>query len=217
MDADFHGLLRDAWCWGETRISAPQGLRGRPALFFDRDGVLIEEVGYISRPEDMRLTPGAAASLRAVREKGLASVLVTNQSGIGRGFYDWPDFRSVQDAMHAALAREGAALDLVYACGWAPKEGAPDHPWRKPAPGMLAAAAADAGLDLARSAIIGDRASDLAAGRSAGLGAGILLAAGYGAASSERGAASALARPGFRVAAAAHLGDAVAAALAGQP
>jgi len=180
---------------GAPRPGAARGSAGRPALFLDRDGLLVEEVGYLHRPQDVRLLPGAAALLRAAEAAGWARVQVTNQSGIARGLYDWAAFAATEARIEALLEAEGARLDLVVACPFH-AEGRPpwrvaDHPCRKPRPGMLRLAAERLGLDLARSWILGDQASDMAAGRAAGLAGGGHLATGHGAVERDRALAQA--------------------------
>ena len=100
------------WCQQVRAISG--GLR--PALFLDRDGVIVEEVHYLHRIEDMRLTINAAVVIRAANTLGLPVILVTNQSGVGRGNYGWSDFESVQIAMLDALVIQNAFIDAVFAC-----------------------------------------------------------------------------------------------------
>lgn len=175
--------------------------RGVPALFLDRDGVLLADPGYLHRARDTRLLPGVAAALRPFARRGWALVLVTNQSGIARGFYGWPEFLALQDWLARRLARQGLRLDAVLAAPLHPDGRPPyrrQHASRKPGPGMLLVAAAALRIDLAQSWILGDRANDLAAGRAAGLAGGLLLA-GRGLGPAERGRALALARPGFAV------------------
>ena len=149
------------------------GSTGAPALFLDRDGVLNEEVGYLIRPEDVRWVPGLFPLLRTARRLGYRLVVVTNQSGIARQLYSEAEFHELMRWMATQLAREGITLDAVYFCPYHPEQGVGDlrreHPDRKPGPGMLLRAARDLQLDLARSLIVGDRCSDLAAGRTAGL------------------------------------------------
>lgn len=164
------------WCQIEC-TTAPN----RAALFLDRDGVIVPDTRYLGRPQDLRMIDGAASAIAACNALNIPVVLVTNQSGIARGFYDWDGFRAVQAALAAALAAAGARLDAVLACAYH-AEGAPplrsvNHPWRKPNPGMIIAAAERMGLDLSRSWIIGDSVSDIAAGAAAGLAGGTLLAA----------------------------------------
>ncbi len=189
------------WCQ-VARPRAGEAFRGRAALFLDRDGVIVEEVGDLHRPEDVRLVPGAAAAIAAANRAGVPVVVITNQSGIGRGHYGWPEFQGTQERIAAALDLEaGAALDMVLACPYHP-EGAPPfrhpaHPCRKPRPGMILRAAERLGLDLPGSWIVGDRALDLEAGRAAGLAGGLHVLTGYGA--HERAGAGALAGDRFRV------------------
>ncbi len=172
-----------------------------PALFVDRDGVLIEDTGYLGKPEAVVVIDGAAHILAACNAAEVPVVVVTNQSGIGRGYYDWTDFAAVQARMLSLLAADGAHVDGVYACAYhADGKGdyaLADHPWRKPGDGMLRAAAAALGLDLRRSWIIGDHATDMAAGRAAGLVGGIHVLSGHGQA--ERVAALAVASESYRL------------------
>jgi D-glycero-D-manno-heptose 1,7-bisphosphate phosphatase len=184
---------------------------GKPALFIDRDGVLIEDSGYLGRAEDLRMLADAAAGVAHCNRAGIPVILVTNQSGIARGLYGWADFHAVQAALAEALKRADAHFDAAFACAYHP-DGRPPlnvaaHPWRKPNPGMFVAAGEAMRLDLARSWVIGDRASDLAAGRAAGLAGGILLP---GAADAgEHAAAQALGTKRFAVAHAPSLMEAV--------
>lgn len=186
------------WC---EILRGPRGAAAGPALFLDRDGVLVEEVNYLARAEDVALIPGAADTVRACNAAGIPVVVATNQSGIGRGYFGWDAFAAVEARIRDLLAAEGAALDAVLACAYHDAVAAPycrpDHPWRKPGPGMLRHAAEALGLDLARSWIVGDKASDLEAGRAAGLAGGIAVQTGHGPAHISAGMA--LARPGFQV------------------
>ena len=166
----------DSGLWYE--ISAGD-FEGRPALFLDRDGVIVEDTHYLGRAEDMRMVTGAVEAIARCNRLGIPVVLVSNQSGIARGLYDWEGFHAVQAAISAALANAGARVDAVFACAYHTDGSAPlniaDHPWRKPNPGMIVAAGKRMKLDLSRSWIVGDRASDLAAGHAAHLEGGILL------------------------------------------
>jgi D-glycero-D-manno-heptose 1,7-bisphosphate phosphatase len=163
------------WCeFGEGDFAA------RPALFLDRDGVIIADTNYLARPQDLRMIEGAAAAIARCNTCGIPVVVVTNQSGIARRYYGWDDFRAVQGALTAALASLGAHLDAVLACGYHGEGHEPlriaDHPWRKPNPGMIRAAERRMSLDLPRSWIVGDRPGDVAAGAAAGLAGGTLVA-----------------------------------------
>ncbi len=186
-------------CWSRV---GPSRFEGRPALFLDRDGVVVEEVGYLSRPADVVLESRAAETIGAFNRIGAAVVLVTNQSGVGRGYFDWMAFEAVQAEIARRLASAGAHLDAVFACGYHERGlgalAVADHPWRKRARGMFLAAGEQVGVDLSRSIIVGDRAQDLAAGRAAGLAAGVHVSTGHGGLA-EQTAAMGLSRPGFEV------------------
>ena len=178
--------------WREVRTvrSAEPG----PALFLDRDGTLIELVDYLSRPAEVVPIPGAFESLAQVARCGYRVIIVTNQSGIERGYYGWDAFAAVQERLMVLVHAAGGRIDAVYAYPALPESGAP---CRKPAPGMIHAAAADLRIDLGASWIVGDSASDLEAGRRAGLRRGWLVPTGYGA--RDRGLAAGLAHGDFRV------------------
>jgi D-glycero-D-manno-heptose 1,7-bisphosphate phosphatase len=148
----------------------------RPALFLDRDGVINVDLDYVHRIEDFVWQDGIFELARVATAKGFALVVVTNQSGIGRGFYTEDDFIALTRYMRARFAAEGAALLAVYHCPHHPQAVVPhlraaDHPWRKPRPGMILAARDEHDLDLPRSALVGDRWSDILAGHAAGVSA----------------------------------------------
>jgi D-glycero-D-manno-heptose 1,7-bisphosphate phosphatase len=151
----------------------------RPALFLDRDGVIVVDTNYLGRAEDMRMIDGIAAAIARYNVAQIPVVVVTNQAGIGRGFYDWNGFRAVQAAIAAALSAAHAHLDGVLACAYHGEGLGPlrvaDHAWRKPNPGMLLTAGKGMNIDLSRSWIVGDKAHDLAAGAAAGLAGGTLV------------------------------------------
>jgi D-glycero-D-manno-heptose 1,7-bisphosphate phosphatase len=155
----------------------------KPAFFLDRDGTLNEEVDHLSDPEQLVLIPGAAAAVARLNALGVPVVVVTNQSGIGRGRFGWQDFEAVMTRMASLLASENARIDAVYAAPHHEEAlgeyAVADHPERKPNPGMLLRAAEEHGLDLARSWMIGDKALDLEAGRRAGCRVA-LVRTGYG-------------------------------------
>jgi D-glycero-D-manno-heptose 1,7-bisphosphate phosphatase len=194
--------------WCEVSASCS---RGGPALFLDRDGVVVEEVDYLHRVEDVVICARAAAVISAANASAVPVVLVTNQAGIGRGYYGWAEFHAVQEAIRLAIAQEGAHFDAVYACPHhRDGQGAfahPDHPARKPNPGMLQRAAAALDIDMARSWLVGDRAGDIEAARRAGLAGALHVLTGYGQA--ERAAALALSGPRFDVRGAASIAGAL--------
>ena len=185
-------FITEQGIWAEVRTDLA-GIAARPALLLDRDGVIVEEVGYLYRAEDVRLIPGAAETIAAANRAGVPVVIVTNQAGIGRGYYGWEDFAQVQSRLLADLVRGGAWVDMVLACPFhAEGRGAfaiDDHPARKPNPGMILAAAEALPIDLGRSWIVGDQASDLEAGRRANLAGAIHVASGHGEAERPRNSA----------------------------
>ena len=136
----------------------------RPALLLDRDGTLIVDVGYPRDPARVELILGAAAALRELA-RDFALVVISNQSGLGRGRITPDEAAAVHARFVAAFAAEGVAFAGCYYCPHAPDAGCP---CRKPAPGLLHDAARELGLDLAASIVVGDKASDLDAGRAAG-------------------------------------------------
>jgi D-glycero-D-manno-heptose 1,7-bisphosphate phosphatase len=192
-----HPLESDGlWC-----EVLPGALRGRPALFLDRDGVVIDDPGYLYRVEDMIFIPGATATIAAANRAGIAVVLVSNQSGVGHGYYGWQDFATVQGAILDHFAGEGARIDAVYACAYHPEARGsyahPDHPARKPNPGMLLKAASDLAIDLKSSWMVGDRASDIEAAKRAGLPGALHVLTGAG--TIDRPLVAALAADAFDV------------------
>lgn len=134
-------------------------------VFLDRDGTVIEDSGYLSDPEGVVLLPNAVAGLKRFRAAGLKLVIVTNQSGIGRGYYDVKDYEAVTARMVEMLASQGVVFDAIRFCADAPET---PSDWRKPAPGMLLDAAKALGVDPARSIMIGDKQADMQAGRAVG-------------------------------------------------
>lgn len=146
----------------------------RRALLLDRDGVINTDHGYVHAPEATDWVPGIFERVAEARARGYLPIVVTNQAGIGRGHYDEATFLRYTEWVHAAFADHGAPLLATYWCPHHPDAGIGDYrtacACRKPAPGMLLAAADAFGLDLAASVLVGDKASDLDAGRVAGVG-----------------------------------------------
>lgn len=174
---DCPGFVGDDGVWRQVLRRRDSG-QAR-ALFLDRDGTIVEEVGHLCRPHDVRLVPGAAKLIAAANRANVPVIIVSNQSGIGRGLFTWGDFFAVQKRMLELLALEGARIDAVFACPHHPEAAEPwrhaSHTARKPNPLMLQDAARLLSISLGGSWIVGDRASDLAAGRNAGLRGGLLL------------------------------------------
>ena len=162
----------------------PESGKARPALFLDRDGVIVDEVGYLHRAEDVNLSKGAVEVIQTANRRGIFVIIVTNQSGIGRGKYGWADFSVVQDTLLNDLREQNAYVDAVYACPFHGEGKGPwrvkNHPDRKPRPGMLVRAANDFPINIKHSWIIGDRAGDINAGKNAGLAGGVQLLSGHG-------------------------------------
>ncbi len=137
----------------------------KPFVFVDRDDTLVRDVGYTWRLEDYEPLPGAAEGLRALHEAGFGIAIVTNQSGIGRGFYTEADFARFMAHLRADFAGRGAAIDAVYHCPHRPDEGCD---CRKPATGMIERARRELDVELERSWVIGDSAADLELARRVG-------------------------------------------------
>ena len=145
-----------------------------PAVFFDRDGVLIEDTGFPHLETDLILMPGAAQALRRLNDLGYRTIIVTNQSGVARGLFGLDQMHAFNDLLVRTLAEQGGRIDAVYACpyhsvGSVAEFVHPDHPDRKPNPGMILRAMTEQGIDPAGSFLIGDRQSDLDAARNAGI------------------------------------------------
>jgi D-glycero-D-manno-heptose 1,7-bisphosphate phosphatase len=154
-----------------------------PAIFIDRDGTLNEDIGYLSSPDDLILYPYAAEAVRLVNESGLQAIVITNQSGIARGYYDEEILAAIHERMITELARDDARIDAIYYCPHHPRIGDQRYrqmcACRKPRPGMLRQAAREHSIDLPRSYVIGDKASDI--NLAANVGArGVLVLSGYG-------------------------------------
>jgi D-glycero-D-manno-heptose 1,7-bisphosphate phosphatase len=144
----------------------------RPAAFFDRDGVLNHDRGYVHRIEEFVWIDGAREAIALLRAAGYLTVLVTNQSGIARGYYDEAALQRLHEHLQHDLAHFGTALDAWYFCPHLPEATVAayrvDCPCRKPKPGMLLRAAQEHAIDLTSSLLIGDKQSDLEAAQAAG-------------------------------------------------
>ena len=148
------------------------------AVFLDRDGTMIVEKNYLSRPEDVEIFPATLAGLKRLSTAGFLLFIVSNQSGVGRGYFTLADVEKVNQHLCAELARDGIQFQKVYV---APE--APDQPsrGRKPSPQFLFDARDEFGVDLSRCFMVGDKLIDLECGWNAGVGKSILVRTGYGA------------------------------------
>ena len=149
-------------------------LTGKPALFLDRDGTVIENIPYLNDPRKVSAIPGAREAIATFRDMGYAVIIVTNQSGVARSLISRGQYRAVEAAVIEALGP--GLVDATYACPFHP-----EHPWRKPEPGMLLAAARDHGLALAGSVMVGDTSADMKAGDAAGVRNLVHVETGHGA------------------------------------
>jgi D-glycero-D-manno-heptose 1,7-bisphosphate phosphatase len=150
------------------------------ALFLDRDGVINVDRGYIHRSDECEFVPGIFELARFwTNELRRSIVVVTNQSGIGRGYFDENAYADLMQWMCDRFEAEGTAITRAYHCPYHPLGGIGayrcDHPWRKPKPGMLLQAVSDLGLDPAQCAVLGDKMNDIEAGAAAGIGLRILI------------------------------------------
>ena len=156
---------------------------GRRAVFLDRDGTINEEKEYLYRPEELAFIPGAVEAIRLLKRAGFCVIVVTNQSGIGRGYYNEADLLALHRHLDAMLEEEGAAVDAYYFCPHHPEHGVGDYcrecDCRKPLPGMLLQAASELSIDLSNSFMIGDKVVDVEAGLRAGC-RPLLVRTGYG-------------------------------------
>lgn len=158
----------------------------KPGVFLDRDGVLNQEAGYIHQLEDLILIPGVGEAVKSLNDRQIFCCLVSNQAGAARGYYDLAHIALLHQRLETLLAEAGAALDHIYFCPSLSPIEEPQNPdltyystWRKPNTGMLVAAAWNHDLDLNRSFMVGDKATDIDLAHNAGC-KGILVRTGYG-------------------------------------
>lgn len=153
------------------------------AVFLDRDGTINEEVGYLDSIEKLRVLPEAFEAVRLINQAGLKTVVITNQSGIGRGYFDEGFVGRVHEEMRHLFHKEGTVIDGFYYCPHHPTEGMGQYrqvcSCRKPEPGLLLKAAEDLDIDLSKSYMIGDTPKDVEVGQRAGA-KGILVRTGHG-------------------------------------
>jgi D-glycero-D-manno-heptose 1,7-bisphosphate phosphatase len=178
-----------------SRLSAP----GSPAAFLDRDGTIIEDLGYLGDPDGIRFIPGAIQALQVLHRAGYRLVLVTNQAGVARGLITEADVGRVNARLAARLAEAGVPLHGVYYCPHHPEHGPPEYrrdcDCRKPKPGMIHQAMRDLDLDPARSVVIGDHGTDAALAQTFPGMRAILVRTGHGAEEWEKLQAGTLTRP----------------------
>jgi D-glycero-D-manno-heptose 1,7-bisphosphate phosphatase len=148
----------------------------RPAVFLDRDGTISEDVGYLNDVRQFRMFPFAAGAIRKLNDANLPVIVVTNQSGVGRGFFAESMVHTVHEEMTQQLAAAGAHLTAIYYC---PHTSDDDCDCRKPKPGMMQRAVREHGADLRRSFVVGDRYGDVELAQANG-GRGVLVRTGYG-------------------------------------
>ncbi|HXG91827.1 MAG TPA: D-glycero-beta-D-manno-heptose 1,7-bisphosphate 7-phosphatase [Blastocatellia bacterium] len=153
------------------------------AVFIDRDGTINEDIGYVSNADELIIYPWAAEAIRTVNEAGMKAIVITNQSGIARAMYTEEALAEIHARMVEELARDGARIDAIYYCPHHPRIGDERYralcECRKPLPGMLHRAAREQAIDLARSYVIGDKASDINLAASVGARSALVLT-GYG-------------------------------------
>jgi histidinol-phosphate phosphatase family protein len=149
-------------------------MASRPAVFLDRDGTLIEDKGFLADPAGVEVLPTVVAALRLLRERGFATVVISNQSGVARGYFDDDAVRAVNAEIVRRLANDGVAIDAWYWCSHYDD----DCTCRKPAPGLVERAVEEHGLVLDGGAMVGDRGSDVALGHAVGI-PGVLLPGPY--------------------------------------
>lgn len=152
-------------------------MTGPRLILLDRDGTVIEDDHYLHQPEKVRLIAGAEVAIERLNLAGHSVAVVSNQSGVGRGYFSEADMHAVNARMEQLLARGGAHLDAIYCCTDPPGV---DSTCRKPAPGMLIRASREFGLPLEEAVVIGDKAADIQAGLAAGAKT-VLVLTGYGA------------------------------------
>jgi D-glycero-D-manno-heptose 1,7-bisphosphate phosphatase len=158
------------------RCVLPDAGLSRPAVFLDRDGTISEDVGYLNDVSQFRMFPFAAGAIRRLNDANLPVIVVTNQSGVGRGFFAESMVQTVHREMVQQLAAAGAHLTAIYYC---PHTSEDECECRKPKPGMIRQAASEHGVDLARSFVVGDRYGDVELAQANG-GQGVLVRTGYG-------------------------------------
>lgn len=154
----------------------PSPNKKTPAVILDRDGTINEDTGYISSPEGLRLIEGAAAAIKSLNREGVPVIVISNQSGVGRGFFNSLDVRRVNESLKGLLISQGANVEAFYFCPHHPEDGCN---CRKPRPGLIQRAAAEHSIDLKTSYVVGDKSTDIGLAKNAGA-KGVLVLTGQG-------------------------------------
>mgnify|MGYP001192643732 CR=1 FL=1 len=174
------------WCQVINRLQSSY----KGALFLDRDGVIVEDTDYLQHPEDVRLINGSETIISKANKLTIPIIIVTNQAGIARGKFTWKEFIEVQEKLMQILEKHKVFINAVFACphhsDGTPPYNIPNHRCRKPNPGMLIEAAQRLPINLSKSWLIGDKASDLQAAYTAGLKGGTHVLTGHGNDKGER-------------------------------
>ena len=168
----------------------------RPAVFLDRDGVINEERNYVCSIDEFHFIDGVFDACLEMGKAGYRLIVITNQAGIARGYYTEDDFHHLTKWMLNEFRQHGIEIDAVKYCPHHPAHGVGDYrrdcDCRKPAPGMILRAAKEHSLDLRRSILVGDKATDIEAGRAAGVGCCVLVLTGHPPGNNDRGKADAV-------------------------
>lgn len=180
---DFKQYLGNDGCWYQLRKTL-DGNMNRPVLFLDRDGVIVEEAHYLHQVEQVKFIDGVIETILLAREAGWAVVMVTNQAGIGRGYYGWKEFSKVNEFILCELDSHCAYIDAVLAVPHHEQADgeyySANHPMRKPNPGMLIAGARMTKGNLENSILVGDNITDVKAAHRANIKAAYLVRTGHG-------------------------------------
>jgi D-glycero-D-manno-heptose 1,7-bisphosphate phosphatase len=175
---NYEHLIDGIGLWSEV-LSKNDNINGKPALFLDRDGTIVKEQEYLHEPKNVKLNKNISYLINACNIMNIPVIEITNQSGIGRGYYSWNDFIKTEQQIRKFLLLENAKVDMLCACAFHSdalgKYKVDNHSWRKPNAGMLLQAKNSLNINLNDSWIIGDRISDIRAGENAGIKGGVYL------------------------------------------
>ena len=175
---NYEHLIDGIGLWSEV-LSKNDNINGKPALFLDRDGTIVKEQEYLHEPKNVKLNKNISYLINACNIMNIPVIEITNQSGIGRGYYSWNDFIKTEQQIRKFLLLENAKVDMLCACAFHSdalgKYKVDNHSWRKPNIGMLLQAKNSLSINLNDSWIIGDRISDIRAGENAGIKGGVYL------------------------------------------